>query len=107
MLNSLFVRFTSAESLHVRLQLDHILHRDYFLIYILYLALRRPMEPAVPPIYAMIVVIWAVVFLQFWRRQNAALQNKYVFFYGSSFHNRASKFSGLAFWIVLIVKLSC
>lgn len=40
------------------------------------LSLDRKMEPAVPPIYAMVVVVWAVVFLQFWRRQNAGLQNK-------------------------------
>ncbi|XP_073391675.1 anoctamin-like protein Os01g0706700 isoform X3 [Physcomitrium patens] len=44
---------------------------------------QGPMEPAVPPIYAMIVVIWAVVFLQFWRRQNAALQNKWGLSYES------------------------
>jgi hypothetical protein len=39
-------------------------------------ALNRAMQPAVPPIFAMIVVVWAVVFLQFWRRKNATLENK-------------------------------
>jgi anoctamin-10 len=41
------------------------------------------LEPAVPPIYAMIVVVWAVVFLQFWRRQNASLQNNWQMSYES------------------------
>jgi len=41
------------------------------------------MEPAVPPIYAMIVVVWAVVFLQFWRRRNASLQNNWGMSYES------------------------
>jgi len=41
------------------------------------------MEPAVPPIYAMIVVVWAVVFLQFWRRRNASLQNNWGMCYES------------------------
>jgi len=41
------------------------------------------MEPAVPPIYAMIVVVWAVVFLQFWRRKNASLQNNWGMSYES------------------------
>jgi hypothetical protein len=35
------------------------------------------MEAAVPPLYAMIVVVWAVVFLQFWRRRNAGLLSRY------------------------------
>jgi anoctamin-10 len=35
------------------------------------------MEAAVPPLYAMIVVVWAVVFLQFWRRRNAGLLSRW------------------------------
>ncbi|CAM6117478.1 unnamed protein product [Calypogeia fissa] len=34
-------------------------------------------EPAIPPIFSMTVIIWSVLFLQFWKRHNAGLQARW------------------------------
>ncbi|CAM6082389.1 unnamed protein product [Calypogeia fissa] len=37
----------------------------------------RSWEPAIPPIFSMTVIIWAVPFMQFWKRHNAKLQARW------------------------------
>ncbi len=38
----------------------------------------RSWQSAVPPVFSMAIVVWAVVFLQFWRRTNAEILTRFA-----------------------------
>ncbi|CAK9260652.1 unnamed protein product [Sphagnum jensenii] len=44
---------------------------------LLYVIKLRSWQSAVPPVFSMAIVVWAVVFLQFWRRTNAEILTRW------------------------------